>query len=91
MVSVLHKLPDGSLIVLVGGLHDVKTHIMRQPPFAPVWHSGWSGWPALVTRVANCILPHPLASFQFVLNGGLPIYGCLSPGSHRDHRVIPGH
>jgi hypothetical protein len=33
MVSVLHKLPDGSLIVLVGGLHDVKTHIMRQPPF----------------------------------------------------------
>jgi hypothetical protein len=35
-----------------------------------------------VTRVANCILPHPLESFQFIPNGGLLIYGCLLPGSH---------
>jgi hypothetical protein len=107
MVSVLHKLPDGPLIgrwtsrywnschtstAIWGWFRCTHwSYLVWQCPGAPVWHSGWSGWPTMVTRVANHVLPHPLASFQFVPNGGPPIYGCLLPGSPRDLCVIPHH
>ncbi len=81
MVSVLHKLPDGSLIgrwtswcqnsyhvsTAIWGwfCHTRWLYLVRQCPGAPVWHSGWSGWPAMGAGNKSCQL-HSTSSFRII-------------------------